>query len=271
MNIHFLFFFSTNGYSKKKNYFSANEFQRIMTKEFSYTFNELDITEADVFELMGFELDLAPEPFPEILQVALEKAKKICRPTGGFSIFGECGVNTTDKIISIETQQFHPDKIIVTQLKSAQQIAIFVCTAGNAITDLANEMMTGGDIILGYALDTIGSVVADRTALKIQQELENNSFQKGLKISDRFSPGYCDWDVAEQHKLFSLLPPGFCGVTLSASALMCPAKSVSGIIGIGKNLRQKGYQCHWCTDKDCFVGKINRMKKDEKKVNKSVV
>lgn len=242
-----------------------------MTKEFSYTFNELKITEADVTELMGFEPGLAPEPFPETIQMALEKAKEICRPTGGFSVFSDCGVNTSHKTISIETQLFHPDKIIVTQLKPAQQIAIFVCTAGNAITDLANEMMTNGDIMLGYALDTIGSVVADRTALKIQQELENDSFQKGLKISDRFSPGYCDWDVAEQHKLFSLLPCGFCGVTLSASALMWPVKSVSGIIGIGKNLIQKGYQCHWCTDKDCFVGKINRMKKDEKKVNKSVV
>ena len=236
-----------------------------MTKEFSYTFNELEITEADVTELMGFEPGFVPEPFPQIIQLALEKAKEICRPTGGFSIFSNCGVNTTDKTISIENQQFHPDKIIVTQLKPAQQIAIFVCTAGNAITDLANEMMADDDVMQGYALDTIGSVVADRIALKIQQELENDSFQKGLKISDRFSPGYCDWDVAEQHKLFSLLPCGFCGVTLSASALMWPVKSVSGIIGIGKNLSQKGYQCHWCTDKDCFTGKINRMKKDEKK------
>jgi len=170
-----------------------------------------------------------------------------------------------DKTIIIENQQFHPDKIVVTQLKSAQQFAIFVCTAGNTITDFANEMMAGGDIMLGYVLDTIGSVVADRTAAKIQQELENDPSIGPLKISDRFSPGYCDWDVAEQHKLFSLLPPGFCGVTLSTSALMWPVKSVSGIIGIGKNLSQKGYQCHWCTDKDCFVGKINRIKKDEKK------
>lgn len=242
-----------------------------MTKEFSYTFNELEITEADVTELMGFEPGLAPEPFPETIQRAIEKARKICRPTGGFSIFSDCSVNTSNNTIIIENQQFNPDKIVVTQLKSAQQIAIFVCTAGNVITDLANEMMTNGDIMMGYVLDTIGSVVADKTAVKIQQELEKDSSIGQLKISDRYSPGYCNWDVAEQHILFSLLPNGFCGITLSASALMWPVKSVSGIIGLGKNLIQKGYQCHWCSDKDCFVGKINRMKKDEKKVNKSVV
>lgn len=242
-----------------------------MTKEFSYTFNELEITATDVTDLMGFEPGLVPEPFPEIIQLAMEKAKEICRPTGGFCIFSQCSVNTSDISISIEIQQFNPDKIVVTQLKTAQQIAIFVCTAGNEITETANEMMAGGDIMLGYVFDTIGSVVADRTAVKIQQELEKDSSIGHLKISDRFSPGYCDWNVAEQHKLFSLLPPGFCGITLSDSALMWPVKSVSGIIGIGKNLSQKGYQCHWCTDKDCFIGKINRIKKDKKKVNKSVV
>jgi hypothetical protein len=46
--------------------------------------------------------------------------------------------------------------------------------------------------------------------------------------------------VAEQHKLFSLLPPGICGITLSDSALMHPIKSVSGITGIGKHCKQKG-------------------------------
>ncbi|MCK7538940.1 MAG: hypothetical protein MZV63_52410 [Marinilabiliales bacterium] len=47
-------------------------------------------------------------------------------------------------------------------------------------------------------------------------------------ITNRFSPGYCGWDVAEQHKLFSFFKDNFCGITLTESALMNPVKSVSG-------------------------------------------
>jgi len=81
------------------------------------------------------------------------------------------------------------------------------------------------------------------------------------KSPDLFSPGYCNWSMAEQQKLFSLLPPGFCGIQLSPSSLMHPIKSVSGIIGIGTSCKQKGYQCEWCNDKDCIYGRIRRQKK----------
>jgi hypothetical protein len=45
---------------------------------------------------------------------------------------------------------------------------------------------------------------------------------------------------------------------------MHPIKSVSGITGIGKDCKQMGYQCNWCTDSDCFVGKIKRRKNSKK-------
>jgi len=153
---------------------------------------------------------------------------------------------------------------VISQLKEMEQIAIFVCTAGAEITDLSNQFLQNGDSLTFYTLDTVGSIAADKTAEKIQRELEKQVKTEGNQISDRFSPGYCQWSVAEQQKIFSLLPNNFCGIQLSASALMHPVKSVSGIIGIGANLSQKGYQCEWCTNKDCFAGKINRLKKDKK-------
>lgn len=95
---------------------------------------------------------------------------------------------------------------------------------------------------------------------KIQKLLEASLQESKLNISDRYSPGYCEWSVAEQAYLFDLLPDNFCGISLSDSFLMDPIKSVSGIIGIGAGLKQKGYQCHWCTDKNCLYGKIKRKK-----------
>ena len=93
------------------------------------------------------------------------------------------------------------------------------------------------------------------------KSLDSEMQKSGLKISDSFSPGYCEWSVAEQQELFALLPENFCGVSLSESSLMWPIKSVSGMVAIGSDMEHKGYQCYWCTDKDCIYGKIKRQKK----------
>jgi hypothetical protein len=76
-------------------------------------------------------------------------------------------------------------------------------------------------------------------------------FQNQLNITNRYSPGYCNWSVSEQKLLFSFLPDGFCGIKLNDSALMTPIKSISGIIGIGQNVKMNEYNCNHCGVKDC--------------------
>jgi len=70
--------------------------------------------------------------------------------------------------------------------------------------------------------------------------------QTGLKITNRYSPGYCGWVTSEQHKLFALLPKDICSIRLTESSLMLPIKSVSGFIGIGPNVRFNPYTCQLC-------------------------
>ena len=76
--------------------------------------------------------------------------------------------------------------------------------------------------------------------------------EAGLKITNRYSPGYCGWDVSEQKKLFKILPEKFCGIELTDSCLMHPIKSVSGIIGIGKSVKFNEYTCNLCDEADCL-------------------
>lgn len=43
-----------------------------------------------------------------------------------------------------------------------------------------------------------------------------------------------------------------CGVTLTPSSLMIPIKSVSGVIGVGPNVRHLDYTCGLCDLKTCY-------------------
>lgn len=231
-----------------------------MIKQFQYTFDELNVVPEDLTELLGFEGDIIPEPFPEIIAQAIKDASQFCNIQGGYRIFESVKIDLKKESIQIEDKTFYPTKIVTRQLKESTSAALFICTAGNGITVHANELISQGDPMTGYIFDVIGSITVEKAIEKIQLELESKLLQSGLKISDRYSPGYCEWSVAEQQSLFQLMPESFCGVTLSDSSLMDPIKSVSGIIGIGEKLEQKGYQCHWCTDTNCIYGKIKRRK-----------
>jgi len=117
------------------------------------------------------------------------------------------------------------------------------------------------DFLKGYIYDVIGSEIVEAAADLLQNDLEKNMLGKGKKITNRYSPGYCSWDVAEQHKLFQLIPDNFCGIRLTPSALMNPVKSISGFIGIGKDVRNNPYTCRLCNQRDCVYRNIKeRMK-----------
>ena len=137
-------------------------------------------------------------------------------------------------------------------MQASESIAVFLCTAGEKISSLSKEISGNGDILEGYILDTIGSEVVEAAAEIMQKRLKNEMAHSGKKVSNRFSPGYCGWDLAEQSLLFGLMPENYCNIRLTDSSLMIPLKSVSGIIGIGKNVHFAPYKCKICNDRNCI-------------------
>ena len=153
--------------------------------------------------------------------------------------------------------EFQCGKKIASHLRAAEQIALFVATVGDGITQQYHKYTNKADFLKAYFVDTLGSLSVEK-AMDIAQKSFSEEWKKqGKKISNRFSPGYCGWLVKEQHKLFSLLPEKPCGVILSDSALMNPIKSISGIIAIGKNVNYVGHSCSLCNMKKCVFRKLN--------------
>lgn len=232
-----------------------------MIKQFQFQFEELNIKSSSLEELMGYEPDRSPFPFPELYGEALAIAPQLCEIRGGYRILENIELNFENKIVVIDGQTFSPGKVVFTQLQKATSVALYTFTVGKGISDRSKKLMDEGDLMLGYILDVIGSVTVEKASDKMQGLLNADMQKNGLNISDRYSPGYCDWSVSEQQQLFSFFPKEFCGITLGKSSLMNPIKSVSGIIGIGKDLKMKGYQCEWCPDENCIYGRIKRKRK----------
>jgi hypothetical protein len=229
-------------------------------QEYTYSFDQLEVSTNIIEKFMGYQPGQAPEPIPQLIQEVLGVAHDYCDIRGGYVIHEDINISREDKIITINKVQFEVKKIVTNQLRKMENVALFVCTAGAGIGEYSKQLMHEGDFVKGYIADVVGSEIVESAMDKIQDELENKMNGEGLFISDRYSPGYCGWSVAEQQKLFSFFPDGFCGIKLSPSSLMQPIKSVSGIIGIGENVRRKGYVCQHCDMVNC----IYREKKETK-------
>ena len=210
---------------------------------------ELTINLHDTAPLLGYENDL-PDDVLDIVEEVFGETAECFDICGGYQIYDQIEFIKDGQHIRIADIEFAPHKIVFHQLKHSEQLAVFVCTAGEGISHWSKQTMEN-DPLKGFIADILGSVVVEAAIEEIQKRLSDEMAQAGLKITNRYSPGYCGWSTVEQHKLFSLLPEGNCGVSLTESALMLPIKSVSGVIGIGANVSFHPYTCQLCDAMFC--------------------
>ena len=154
-----------------------------------------------------------------------------------------------------ELPDFDMGKIILRQLRGSEAYALFVCTAGMDYEAYQQRLKAEGDMVRVFIADALGSVIAEKCADQMENSLQLSIDKLGWHHTNRFSPGYCGWRVSEQQRLFPLFDGHTCGITLTDSSLMVPIKSVSGIIGLGREVRKLDYTCGLCTFEKCYKRK----------------
>ena len=218
--------------------------------------DNLDITLDDLLDVIHEEDRSSDNPLVcEALQV-LEQLPDIADVQGGFAVFDAVAQSSDMGGIYLSGELLNTSGKICRLMDGVDRMAVLVCTAGEGFTECSKEYNRSGEYLKGYLVDTLGSVVAEKAMDSIHGELERTMALDGLKVTNRYSPGYCNWPLDDQKKLFSLLPSGVCGITLSSSCLMKPIKSISGVVGIGLKVEKKDYSCDICTNKTCIYRKV---------------
>jgi len=141
--------------------------------------------------------------------------------------------------------------IVGRQLRRSRALLVFVATIGDGLEREARRLMTEEDPLDGFILDALGSVAVEALADAVLADATREVEELGWQFTNRYSPGYCTWDTADQYNLFALLPHGPAGVRLSTSGLMQPLKSISGVVGVGPEVRYAEYSCAFCGMEDC--------------------
>lgn len=216
-------------------------------------YNSIRPSLSEVATIMGYAPGTEPSFVPEMLGTLLNEAPPHVSAAGCYSVFEIREIKIPQGLIIHSSGSLRCGSKIARQISGSDSFALFITTAGNSFDAWIKSKASGGDVLAEYLCSSIGSVIADKVADVIQEDINVLAKKAGKGITNRYSPGYCSWHVREQRVIFDLLPSEKIGVTLTSSFLMKPIKSVSGIIGIGPDNTPGPYMCDLCNMTNCLV------------------
>lgn len=218
-------------------------------------YDQLGIGLSEIYQQMGYGDQLPGDDVQAEVKALVQQIRLFLRAR--FCFFISKGTHTlSSHTLQLMGKDFSIGRIIGNQLRGAGAYALFVATAGSEYENFQHRLKQQGDMVKVFIADAIGSVIAEKAADCMEERLQQEISPYGWRHTNRFSPGYCGWDVSQQQLLFPLFgTPTPCGVSLTPSSLMQPVKSVSGIIGVGPQVRKLEYTCGLCNFKDCYKRK----------------
>lgn len=146
--------------------------------------------------------------------------------------------------------------------KECSAVFCFAATLGEPLDQVVEELAGKGKVSDASIVDAMGSAATEHIIEQFHRDAEANCRAGGMGVTLRFSPGYCDWAITEQEKLFSLLDVDRIGLELTDSSLMTPRKSVSGVFGLTKKRTAAllPYNpCSRCNKTDCRARRTTRI------------
>ncbi|MCP5063623.1 MAG: hypothetical protein GY936_14345 [Ignavibacteriae bacterium] len=221
-------------------------------KEYNLTYDQVNVNLQNVISEMGYPNGIAPPEIIEIVEKQYKKSKEYVDLRCGFVRVDHGHISVEGNLVHLENVTFRTEKIVSVPLTQMKEAMLFVVTIGHEFDEWSRSTFNSGDPLAGFIIDLLGSELAESTADWIENKIVSIVRIENKKCSNRYSPGYCGWDVSEQHKLFSFFPEDFCGISLTKTALMKPHKSVSGIIGIGEDIIRREYPCDVCNISHCY-------------------
>jgi hypothetical protein len=216
------------------------------------TKNRIDIDKQQVLHSIGYGTDCKLSTrIASLIDDYVENVHNLIEPSYS-CIIRDINLVQDSRVI-IEGSIAFESKVVASLLEQCQKAAVFLVTIGEHLEETANRLAEDGLIVQATVLDAVGSVAVEEVAGFVQGKIKEIANDRGLVISQRFSPGYCDWDISQQRTVFWAVNGDSTGIHLTDGCLMIPRKSISGVIGIAPRYSNvENYNpCKTCDKHDC--------------------
>ncbi len=133
------------------------------------------------------------------------------------------------------------------------EVAGAVVTIGGALGARVAALWEARELPLAAMLDSVGSGAVESLAEHVNDLLCQQGIARGVRVTNRISPGYGGWDVSEQPLLFHFVGGAPIDVELNDACFMTPEKTITLLVGAGPDARVDHYftQCARCWMAGC--------------------
>jgi hypothetical protein len=209
---------------------------------------KLDIPIEDVIRMQSADADEVIQRNPTIVQMAEEAL------TQGTPLLAPAVLYRVLKVeqlrherLILETEVELRAQLLAEHLKSAEYAVLAICTIGAGIERLAKEQFSENPVY-ALALEGFGSAAVETLATEFCALIDKEASQSGMTSSIPLSPGMVGWPVDEgQRQIFGILDASEVEVHLTESSMMLPVKTISLILGVGKEMSKGGSTCDYCS------------------------
>ncbi len=208
----------------------------------------LSLTSDNILRRQGIRQRSSRPEIAAITEKLLSEMYELCllEPMAAYNIYPVSEVSN-DRV-SLDNGVEIRGTSLPSLLAKSQELAVAVCTIGPKLEKQVTDYLGGREPLRGLLLDGIGSAAVDSLAQEACKLIQNEASLRDYQVSSPFSPGTPGFPITEQWQLFQLIPTEEIGVSLVASGLMVPRKSVSMVIAIGEyvTVRKRGEACARC-------------------------
>lgn len=158
----------------------------------------------------------------------------------------------TYRIFSIDRQAKTPELVFTGQdvplmLTDCDRVVLMAATLGNGL-ELAIRRAQVRDMARAVVLDCCGSAAIEAVCDAAEQEILA-AVGASVYLTDRFSPGYGDLPISLQDTFLRQVDAHKqIGLTVTATNILTPRKSVTAIIGLANQPQSKRFRgCAYCS------------------------
>lgn len=213
-----------------------------------------EIKKGDVFRLVGQKGRRVSKRLSRQIDMCITSISKEIRPRVVYT--GKKIIDINKGILSLEGGVELKSARLSKSLRGCKKVTVFLATIGEGIDEFINKSMSENKPSEAFIYDAIGSAAIEAAVEKFQNSFDSDLTSESENTTLRFSPGYCDWSISDQMRLFNVLENDLINVRLNENCLMTPRKSVSGVFGIGDSVvvdKNTANPCRMCNLKKCIA------------------
>jgi len=218
---------------------------------------KLKIDEEEVLRYQGYHRNKAGKTDEMILETTrkeIEQGYCLFEPKGIYSKLMIRNISSEGRINLENGLYLETNNSMINLLRGTSYLAFGLSTVGNCLEEKVAELFAKNEYPKAMALDAVGTVASKFLSNYIQSLICQEAKEQNFQTTKYFSPGSGDWNINQQKIIFQIIPADKIGVKLTGSCTMIPKKSLSWVIGIGKEIiiPSKGDDsCKICLAENC--------------------